>query len=101
MVWLRSAALTEAASEGEDSRTPRFSKSRSPSVESAHARSRPPPGRSLRDPGLSLIEGAPATSVLLLLFLIPVAGIVATTERIHRLLVVIAAGLSVVNFARL
>jgi hypothetical protein len=33
--------------------------------------------------------------------LIPVAGIVATHERIHALLVVIAAGVALVNFARL
>ena len=49
------------------------------------------------------ITGVPAPSVPLLLgvLLIPLIGIVATNERIHALLVVIASGLWLVNFAQL
>ena len=57
----------------------------------------------LGDASLPLIEGSPTipAPLLLGLLLIPLAGIVATNERIHALLVVIASGFWLVNFARL
>jgi hypothetical protein len=49
------------------------------------------------------ITGAPTPAVPLLLggVLIPLIGIVATNERIHALLVLIASGLWLLNFAQL
>jgi hypothetical protein len=49
------------------------------------------------------ISGAPAPSATLMLgvLLIPLIGIVVTNERVHALLVVIASGLWLFNFAQL
>ncbi len=57
----------------------------------------------LGDASMPLSEAGPGPSILLVLgaLLIALAGIVATNERIHALLVVIASGFWLVNFARL
>ena len=56
----------------------------------------------LGDAFAPLVEGAaPLGPLLLGIFLIPLAGIVTTNERIHALLVVIVSGVWLFNFAQL
>ena len=57
----------------------------------------------LGDAVAPISEGAPENTVPLLFgfLLIPMTGIVATSERIHAILIVIATGITLLNFGRL
>lgn len=55
----------------------------------------------LGDAFAPLISGLPPTASPLLFLAVPMVGIVATNERIHALLVVIASGLWLFSFAQL
>ena len=57
----------------------------------------------LGDAALPYVEGQPGVPLyaLPIIFLIPVIGIVATSERIHAVLVVIGAGMFFLNLSRL